>query len=40
MLTKGLSQPKGKVVNHVGKDIDDVCGIRFQGAKEVFVPEA
>lgn len=40
MLTNGSSRPKGKVVNHDPKEIDDVCGIFSQGAKEVFVPEA
>jgi hypothetical protein len=32
--------PKGKVVNHDRKEIDDVCVIFSQGAEEVFVPEA
>lgn len=40
MLTHGLSPPKGKLVNCDFKEIDDVCGIFFQGAKEVLVPEA
>lgn len=35
-----LSQPKGKVVNHAQKEIDDICGIFSLGAKDVFVPEA
>lgn len=34
------SRPQSKVVNHDQKEIDDVCEIFSQGAKEVFVPEA
>lgn len=33
-------RPQRKVVNHDQKEIDDVCEIFSQGAKEVFVPEA
>lgn len=40
MLTNGSSRSQRKVVNHDPKEIDDVCEIFSQGAKEVFVPEA
>lgn len=33
-------RPQRKVVNHDQKEIDDVCEIFSQGAKEVIVPEA
>lgn len=40
MLTNGWSPPKGKLVNCDLKEIDDVCGIFSQNAKEVIAPEA
>lgn len=40
LLGHAHERPKGEVVNHAQKEIDDVCRIFSLGAKVVFVPAA